>query len=64
MYLGRPKLDHVLLQVIARVKRHYDNENGKRKSGGLVLDFVGIFENLEKALAFDSTAPFPQDKLQ
>jgi type I restriction enzyme R subunit len=64
MYLGRPKRDHVLLQVITRVSRPYENENGKRKSGGFVLDFVGIFENLEKALAFDSTAPFFQDKLQ
>ena len=46
--------DHVLLQAIARVNRPYEDENGKHKPGGFVLDFVGIFENLEKALAFDS----------
>ena len=54
MYLDKPMRDHVLLQAIARVNRPYENENGARKPGGFVLDFVGIFENLEKALAFDS----------
>jgi type I restriction enzyme R subunit len=54
MYLDKPMRDHVLLQAIARVNRPYEHENGKNKPGGFVLDFVGIFENLEKALAFDS----------
>jgi type I restriction enzyme R subunit len=54
IYLDKPMRDHVLLQAIARVNRPYEDENGKRKPGGFVLDFVGIFENLEKALAFDS----------
>lgn len=46
--------DHVLLQAIARVNRPYEDENGLVKPFGFVLDFVGIFEKLEKALAFDS----------
>ena len=54
MYLDKPMRDHVLLQAIARVNRPYEDENRKHKPGGFVLDFVGIFENLEKALAFDS----------
>lgn len=54
MYLDKPMRDHVLLQAIARVNRPYEDENGKHKPGGFVLDFVGIFERLEKALAFDS----------
>lgn len=54
MYLDKPMRDHVLLQAIARVNRPYEDEQGKHKPGGFVLDFVGIFENLEKALAFDS----------
>jgi type I restriction enzyme R subunit len=54
MYLDKPMRDHVLLQAIARVNRPYEDEGGKAKPGGFVLDFVGIFENLEKALAFDS----------
>jgi type I restriction enzyme R subunit len=54
MYLDKPMRDHVLLQAIARVNRPYEDEHGKHKPGGFVLDFVGIFENLEQALAFDS----------
>jgi type I restriction enzyme R subunit len=54
MYLDKPMRDHVLLQAIARVNRPYEDETGKHKPGGFVLDFVGIFDNLEKALAFDS----------
>jgi len=54
MYLDKPMRDHVLLQAIARVNRPYEDEEGRKKPAGFVLDFVGIFENLEKALAFDS----------
>ena len=54
MYLDKPMRDHVLLQAIARVNRPYEDDEGRRKPCGFVLDFVGIFEKLEKALAFDS----------
>ena len=54
MYLDKPMRDHVLLQAIARVNRPYEDGDGLVKPAGFVLDFVGIFENLEKALAFDS----------
>ncbi len=54
MYLDKPMRDHVLLQAIARVNRPYEDGDGRRKTSGLVLDFVGIFEKLERALAFDS----------
>lgn len=54
MYLDKPLRDHVLLQAIARVNRPYESEDGQRKTTGLILDFVGIFDNLERALAFDS----------
>ena len=54
MYLDKPMRDHVLLQAIARVNRPYEDEDGLVKPYGFVLDFVGIFEKLEKALAFDS----------
>jgi type I restriction enzyme R subunit len=54
MYLDKPMRDHVLLQAIARVNRPYEDKNERKKPAGFVLDFVGIFENLEKALAFDS----------
>ena len=54
MYLDKPMRDHVLLQAIARVNRPYEDEDGLVKPAGFVLDFVGIFENVKKALAFDS----------
>ena len=55
MYLDKPMRDHTLLQAIARVNRPYENEMAQMvKPHGFVLDFVGIFDKLEKALSFDS----------
>jgi type I restriction enzyme, R subunit len=55
MYLDKPMRDHTLLQAVARVNRPYENEREEMvKPHGFVLDFVGIFDKLEKALAFDS----------
>ncbi|MBU2811416.1 HsdR family type I site-specific deoxyribonuclease [Acidithiobacillus thiooxidans] len=55
MYLDKPMRDHTLLQAIARVNRPFENEAQEMvKPHGFVLDFVGIFDKLEKALAFDS----------
>ena len=58
LYLDKPMRDHTLLQAIARVNRPYENEAQEMvKPHGFVLDFVGIFDKLEKALAFDSDEP-------
>ena len=46
--------DHVLLQAIARDNRPFERDPGTKKPCGLVIDFIGLFEKLEKALAFDS----------
>ncbi len=54
MYLDKPMRDHTLLQAIARVNRPHEAEGKPPKPAGLVVDFVGIFEKLEKALEFDS----------
>lgn len=54
MYLDKPMRDHALLQAIARVNRPYEDEQGIKKPCGFVVDFVGIFERLQDALAFDS----------
>jgi type I restriction enzyme, R subunit len=54
MYLDKPMRDHVLLQAMARVNRPYDDGNGVQKKVGLVVDFVGILKELNKALRFDS----------
>jgi len=49
MYLDKPLKDHTLLQAIARINRLYAG-----KSCGLVMDYIGIFDNLQRALAFYS----------
>ena len=54
MYLDKPMRDHALLQAIARVNRPYNDEKGIKKPCGFIIDFVGIFDKLEKALSFDS----------
>lgn len=54
MYLDKPMRDHVLLQAVARVNRPYEDAKGIKKPCGLIIDFVGILKELNKALAFDS----------
>jgi type I restriction enzyme R subunit len=53
MYLDKPMRDHILLQAIARVNRPYEDDQGRRKIAGFILDYIGIFDRLERALAFD-----------
>jgi len=48
MYLDKPLKDHTLLQAIARVNRPYPD-----KETGLIVDYIGVFEDLQRALAFD-----------
>ena len=54
MYLDKPMRDHILLQAIARVNRPYEDSKGIQKPCGLIIDFIGIFKNMKKALSFDS----------
>ena len=49
MYIDKPMKGHTLMQVIARVNRVY-----KDKSGGLVVDYLGIASDLIEALSFYS----------
>ncbi len=51
MYLDKPLKDHTLLQAIARVNRPYPE-----KKNGFILDYIGIFEDLQRALAFDQAS--------
>lgn len=48
MYLDRPIRDHNLLQAICRTNRTYPN-----KTHGLVVDYLGIFDDVQQALDFD-----------
>ena len=46
IYLDKPMRNHTLMQTIARVNRvHRDKVNG------LIVDYIGVFKNLQKALA-------------
>ncbi len=45
MYIDKPMRDHGLLQAIARVNRVF-----RDKPGGLIVDYIGIGEDLRKAL--------------
>ena len=46
MYVDKPLKAHGLMQAIARVNRTY-----KEKPAGLVVDYVGITDNLRRAIA-------------
>jgi type I restriction enzyme R subunit len=51
MYLDKPLHDHTLLQAMCRTNRLYESD-GIRKQMGLVVDYLGVFENLRTALAY------------
>jgi type I restriction enzyme R subunit len=46
IYLDKPMKNHTLMQTIARANRVFGD-----KVSGLIVDYVGIFRNLQKALA-------------
>ncbi len=52
MYLDKPMKDHNLLQAICRTNRTY----GQEKTHGLIVDYIGIFDDVARALDFDEKA--------
>ena len=46
LYLDKPMHNHTLMQTIARANRVYPG-----KISGVIVDYVGVFGNLERALA-------------
>lgn len=50
LYMDKPLKNHTLMQAIARVNRVY-----KDKKGGLIVDYIGIADNLKKALSLYSS---------
>jgi len=46
LYLDKPMRNHTLMQTIARANRVYPG-----KVSGLIVDYAGVFRDLEKALA-------------
>jgi type I restriction enzyme R subunit len=51
VYLDRSLRDHTLLQAICRTNRPAPN-----KSHGLIVDYLGIFDDVAQALAFDEAS--------
>ena len=49
MYLDRPLRDHTLLQTICRTNRPF----GQQKTHGLIVDCLGIFDDVAQAIQFD-----------
>jgi type I restriction enzyme R subunit len=52
MYLDKPMKDHNLLQAICRTNRTC----GQEKTHGLIVDYIGIFDDVAQALDFDEKA--------
>lgn len=46
VYLDKPMRNHTLMQTIARANRVFEG-----KTNGLIVDYVGVFRNLQKALS-------------
>lgn len=51
-YLDKPLKEHTLLQAITRTNRVYP----PHKTHGLIVDYLGIFDDVAKSLAFDEAA--------
>ncbi|NCC61040.1 MAG: type I restriction endonuclease subunit R [Verrucomicrobiae bacterium] len=49
IYLDKPLRDHNLLQAMCRTNRLYNDA----KQHGLIVDYLGVFENLTRALDYD-----------
>ena len=49
MYLDKPLRDHTLLQAMCRTNRLYNDI----KKHGLIIDYLGVFENVANALDYD-----------
>jgi type I restriction enzyme, R subunit len=50
VYLDKPMKNHTLMQTIARA-----NRRAPGKTSGVIVDYVGVFQNLQKALAIYAT---------
>ncbi|MEA5579561.1 type I restriction endonuclease subunit R [Anabaena sp. UHCC 0451] len=51
IYLDKPMYNHTLMQTIARANRVFKNKNN-----GLIVDYIGVFKDLQKALSIYGSA--------
>lgn len=52
LYLDKPMRNHTLMQTIARANRVF-----REKVNGLIVDYVGVFRDLQKALSIYGSGP-------
>ncbi|MCP4132541.1 MAG: type I restriction endonuclease subunit R [bacterium] len=58
IYIDKPMRNHALVQAIARANRIF-----KEKHCGMVIDYVGVFRNLEKAFEIYNSSGFDESKI-
>ncbi|MFH1187294.1 MAG: type I restriction enzyme endonuclease domain-containing protein, partial [bacterium] len=59
LYLDKPLKNHTLMQTIARANRVAD----EGKKNGLIVDYIGVFKNIEKALALYAASGIDEDDI-
>jgi len=58
LYLDKPLKNHTLMQAIARANRVAPD-----KKNGLIVDYIGVFRNIEKALAIYANTSGGDDEI-
>jgi len=58
LYLDKPLKNHTLMQAIARANRVAPD-----KKNGLIVDYIGVFRNIEKALAIYAATSGGDDEI-
>jgi type I restriction enzyme, R subunit len=56
LYLDKPVKNHTLMQTIARANRVYEG-----KKNGVIVDYIGVFKNIKKALAIYASTQSDDD---
>ncbi len=59
LYLDKPLKNHTLMQTIARANRVAD----EGKKNGLIVDYIGVFKNIERALALYAANGIDEDEI-
>lgn len=59
LYLDKPLKNHTLMQTIARANRVAD----AAKKNGLIVDYIGVFKNIERALALYANNGIDEDDI-
>lgn len=59
LYLDKPLKNHTLMQTIARANRVAD----EGKKNGLIVDYIGVFKNIERALSLYAANGLDEDEI-